>query len=280
MTSISWVDAFTDRAFTGNPAAVCLLSTEGGAGAPMSEDRMQSLAYELGISETAFVTPVVGSGGAGGGPTPDTFGLRWFSPSVEMDLCGHATLASAHVLRQRGVVDGAAPVTFHTRSGPLVAAFERDRIDLDFPTAPMTAAPLPDALGGEWDDGAVVATGTTDFFCVVVLSSEAAVRLYRPDLSAIAAVDARAVLITAAAEPGSDADYVLRVFGPNVGIDEDPATGSAQCTAGPYWSAALGRSELVARQVSSRGAVLYVRPAGDRVHIAGNAVTVLAGDLC
>ena len=283
MTSISWVDAFTDRAFTGNPAAVCLLGSEGGAeagaGAPMSEDRMQSLAYELGISETAFVTPVGGADGAGGA-TPDTFALRWFSPSVEIDLCGHATLASAHVLRQRGVVDGTAPVTFHTRSGPLVAAFEGDRIDLDFPTAPMTAAPLPDALVGEWDDGAVVATGTTDFFCVVVLSSEAAVRLYRPDLSAIAGVDARAVLITAAAEPGSDADYVLRVFGPNVGIDEDPATGSAQCTAGPYWSAALGRPDLVARQLSSRGAVLYVRPAGDRVHIAGNAVTVLAGDLC
>jgi predicted PhzF superfamily epimerase YddE/YHI9 len=178
------------------------------------------------------------------------------------------------------VVDGTAPVTFHTRSGPLVAGFEGDRIDLDFPTAPMTAAPLPDALVGEWDDGAVVATGTTDFFCVVVLSSETAVRLYRPDLSAIAAADARAVLVTAAGEPGSDADYVLRVFGPNVGIDEDPATGSAQCTAGPYWSAALGRPDLVARQLSSRGAVLYVRPAGDRVHIAGNAVTVLAGDLC
>jgi PhzF family phenazine biosynthesis protein len=280
MTSISWVDAFTDRAFTGNPAAVCFLSTEGGAGAPMSEDRMQSLAYELGISETAFVTPVAGPGGGGGGTTPDTFALRWFSPSVEIDLCGHATLASAHVLRQRGVVDGTAPLTFHTRSGPLVAAFEGGRIDLDFPIAPMTAAPLPDALVGEWDDGAVVATGTTDFFCVVVLSSEAAVRLYRPDLSAIAAADARAVLITAAAEPGSDADYVLRVFGPNVGIDEDPATGSAQCTAGPYWSAALGRPDLVARQLSSRGAVLYVRPAGDRVHIAGNAVTVLTGDLC
>ena len=284
MTSISWVDAFTDRAFTGNPAAVCLLGSEGGAeagaGSPMSEDRMQSLAYELGISETAFVTPVVGPGGGGGGTMPDTFALRWFSPSVEIDLCGHATLASAHVLRQRGVVDGTAPVTFHTRSGPLVAAFEGDRIDLDFPIAPMTSAPLPDALVGAWDDGAVVATGTTDFFCVVVLSSEAAVRLYRPDLSAIAGVDARAVLITAAAEPGSDADYVLRVFGPNVGIDEDPATGSAQCTAGPYWSEALGRPDLVARQLSGRGAVLYVRPAGDRVHIAGNAVTVLAGDLC
>jgi PhzF family phenazine biosynthesis protein len=246
----------------------------------MSEDRMQSLAYELGISETAFVTPVVGSGGGGGDTAPDTFALRWFSPSVEIDLCGHATLASAHVLRQRGMVDGTAPVTFNTRSGPLVAAFEGDRIDLNFPTAPMTTAPLPDSLIGEWDDGAVVATGTTDFFRVVVLSSEAAVRLYRPDLSAIAAADAQAVLITAAAEPGSDADYVLRVFGPNVGIDEDPATGSAQCTAGPYWSAAIGRADLVARQLSSRGAVLYVRPAGDRVHIAGNAVTVLAGDLC
>jgi PhzF family phenazine biosynthesis protein len=280
MTSISWVDAFTDRAFAGNPAAVCLLSATGGAEAPMSEERMQSLAYELGISETAFVTPVVGPGGGGGGASPDTFALRWFSPRVEIDLCGHATLASAHVLQQRGVVDGTAPLTFHTRSGPLVAAFEGDRIVLDFPIAPMTAAPLPDALGGEWDNGAVVAAGTSEFFSVVVLSSEAAVRLYRPDLSAIAAVDARAVLVTAAAEADSDADYVLRVFAPKVGIDEDPATGSAQCTAGPYWSAVLGRPDVVARQLSSRGAVLYVRSAGERVHIAGDAVTVLAGDLC
>jgi PhzF family phenazine biosynthesis protein len=267
--AFSWVDAFTDTAFAGNPAGVCLLP----AGAPMTDDRMQSLAFELGLAETAYVTPMPDA-------APNTFALRWFSPRVEIDLCGHATLASAHVLRQRGAIDGAAPVTFHTRSGPLLAAYDGDRIELDFPAAPMAEAPLPDALGGEWDDGSVTAAGRSAFFSVVVLSSEAAVRHYRPDLAAIAAVDANALLITAAADPPSEADYVLRVFGPNVGIDEDPATGSAQCTVGPYWSAAFGRRDLVAHQLSSRGAVLFVRPAGERVHIAGNAVTVLAGDLC
>ena len=268
---ITWVDAFTEAAFGGNPAAVCLLGA--GAATALSDQHMQSLARELGISETAFVTPV-------SGPDPDTFALRWFSPSVEIDLCGHATLASAHVLRQQGVVDGSGPVTFLTRSGPLVAAFEGERITLDFPAAPMAEAPLPRALAGEWDDGTVVATGTTEFFSVVVLTDEAAVRHYRPNLPALAATGAKAVLITAPADAGSGGDYVLRVFGPNVGIDEDPATGSAQCTAGPYWSALLGRGELVARQLSSRGAVLHVRPAGGRVHIAGNAVTVFAGNLC
>jgi PhzF family phenazine biosynthesis protein len=266
-TSITWVDAFTDTAFAGNPAGVCLVSD------PMTDDHMQSLAFELGIAETAYVTPAAGDG-------PGTFALRWFSPQVEIDLCGHATLASAHALRQRGVVDGTAPVTFQTRNGPLIASFEGDRISLDFPADPMVGAPLPAALEGEWDDVTVVAVGTTGFFNVVVLSDEAAVRHYRPNLAALSAAGTKAVLITAAADAGSDADYVLRVFGPNVGIDEDPATGSAQCTAGPYWSAALGRPNLVAHQLSARGAVLYVRPVGERVHIAGHAVTVFAGDLC
>jgi predicted PhzF superfamily epimerase YddE/YHI9 len=266
---ITWVDAFTESAFGGNPAAVCLL----GAEPALSDQYMQSLARELGISETAFVTPSPGAG-------PDTFALRWFSPSVEIDLCGHATLASAHVLRQQGVVDGSGPVTFLTRSGPLVAAFEGERITLDFPAAPMAEAPLPPALAGEWDEGTVVATGVTEFFCVVVLADEAAVRDYQPNLPALAAAGAKAVLITAPADAVAGGDYVLRVFGPNVGIDEDPATGSAQCTAGPYWSAVLGQADLVARQLSSRGAVLYVRPDGARVYIAGHAVTVLAGNLC
>ncbi len=265
MTRLSWVDAFTDTPFAGNPAGVCLLDT------PMTDDHMQSLAAELGIAETAFVTPAA---------DPGTFGLRWFSPATEIDLCGHATLASAHVLRRRGVVDGADPVRFDTRSGTLVASFHADRISLDFPAAPMTGAPLPAALRGEWDGDDVVAAGRSDFFSVVILATEAAVRDYRPDLAALAAAGSKAVLITAAADADSRADYVLRVFGPNVGIDEDPATGSAQCTAGPYWSSTLGRPELVAHQLSRRGAVLYVRPAGERVHIAGHAMTVFDGDLC
>ena len=263
---ITWVDAFSDVAFAGNPAAVCVLE------APLSDARMQAIAFELGIAETAFVTPT---------DHPAAFGLRWFTPSIEVDLCGHATLAAAHALRAGATVDGTVPLTFHTRSGALSASFDGDLVVLDFPADPVRPSPLPEALAGQWD-GAVVETGRTAFFIFVALSSAEAVRAYEPDLAAIAATGADALLLTAAADAGVDADYVLRVFGPNVGIPEDPATGSAQCSAGPYWSAALGRDgdTLVARQLSPRGAVLYVRPFGERVAIAGHATTVLTGHLC
>ena len=261
---ITWVDTFSDVAFGGNPAAVCLLRE------PLDDERMQSLAFELGIAETAYLTPT-------GDPT--TFGLRWFSPAVEIDLCGHATLASAHALREGGTVDGTAPLTFHTRGGTLRASFVGDRIELDFPADPVTPGPVPVPLQGQWP-GAVVASGQTNFFTFVALSSAEAVRAYEPDLGAIASTGAKALLLTAAAGPGSGADYVFRVFGPNVGIDEDPATGSAQCSAGPYWAAELGVDILVAHQLSRRGATLYVRPEGERVRIAGHATTVLSGQLC
>jgi len=261
---ITWVDAFSDVAFGGNPAAVCLLRQ------PLDDGRMQSIAFELGIAETAYLTP---------SDDPTTFGLRWFSPAVEIDLCGHATLASAHALREAGIVDGTAPLTFHTRSGPLRAAFAGDTIELDFPAEPVVPAPLPDSLQEQWP-GAVVASGRTGFFTFVVLASAEAVRAYQPDLAAIAAAGAKALLLTAAAAPGSGADYVLRVFGPNVGIDEDPGTGAAQCCAGPYWASELGRDSLVAHQLSRRGATLYVRPDDERVRIAGHATTVLSGELC
>ena len=261
---ITWVDAFSDVAFGGNPAAVCLLKE------PLDDARMQSIAFELGIAETAYLTPT---------DDPTVFGLRWFSPAVEIDLCGHATLASAHALRENGIVDGTAPLTFHTRSGPLQASFDGGTIELDFPADPVVAGPLPASLQDQWP-GAVVASGHTGFFAFVVLSSADAVRTYEPDLTAIAATGAKALLLTAAAAPASGADYVLRVFGPNVGIGEDPATGSAQCVAGPYWAAELGRDRLVAHQLSRRGATLYVRPDRDRVFIAGHATTVLTGELC
>ena len=261
---LAWVDAFSDAPFSGNPGGVCLLDL------PLSESRMQSIAFELGIAETAFLVP---------GDEATTFGLRWFSPATEIDLCGHATLASAHALRQWGTVDGAGPLTFHTKSGPLHASFEGDRVVLDFPADPVADTPLPACLQGEWP-GSVEHSGRTSFFTFVVLSSAEGVRTYEPDLEAIGATGDRALLLTAAAAPGSGADYVLRVFGPKVGIPEDPATGSAQCAAGPYWAAELGRSELVARQLSRRGGTLYVHPQGARVRIGGHATTVLMGHLC
>ncbi|HEY5384251.1 MAG TPA: PhzF family phenazine biosynthesis protein [Acidimicrobiales bacterium] len=261
---ITWVDAFSAVPFGGNPAAVCLLRE------PLDDSRMQSVAFELGIAETAYITP---------SDDPNVFGLRWFSPAVEIDLCGHATLASAHALREGGHVNGTAPLTFHTRSGPLRASFDGDTIELDFPADPVVPGAVPDSLRDQWP-GRVVASGRTGFFTFVVLSSAVAVRDYEPDLPAIAATGSKALLLTAAAAPGSGADYVLRVFGPNVGIDEDPATGAAQCVAGPYWAAELGRESLVAHQLSRRGATLYVRPDGDRVFIAGHATTVLTGELC
>jgi len=263
--SLTWVDAFTESKFAGNPAGVCLLEK------PLAADDMQSLATELGIAETAFVVP---------GATPDAFDLRWFSPQVEIDLCGHATLAAAHALRTSALVDGSGPITFSTRSGLLSATFDGDLIELDFPAETINEAPLPASLAQQWGSGVVVGSGTTGFFSVVTLVEEDAVRRYRPDLEAIASTGAPALLLMAAADPATEADYVLRVFAPNVGIDEDPATGSAHCVAGPYFSGALGLPELVARQLSARGATFYVRPDGPRVRIGGHAVTVFTGHLC
>jgi PhzF family phenazine biosynthesis protein len=262
--SLTWVDAFTETRFGGNPAVVCLLP------APWRAEEMQALATELGVSETAFVVA---------GAQAGAYDLRWFSPLVEIDLCGHATLASAHALRDNGVVDGTAPLTFATRSGDLTASFDGDLIELDFPADSLTEGALPASLEGEWEPDAVLACGSTGFFVVVVLADETAVRRYQPNLRAVAAAGRKAVLLTAAADSDSAADYVLRVFGPNVGIDEDPATGSAQCVLGPYWSAALGRPRLVAHQVSARGAVFSVRPDVERVHFGGHAVTVFRGAL-
>ena len=249
---VTWVDAFSDVAFAGNPAAVCLLDE------PLDDAAMQSIAFELGISETAYLTRT---------DDPNTFGLRWFSPATEIDLCGHATLASAHALRETGTVDGAAPLTFHTRSGALHAAFDGDRIELDFPADAVAPSPLPNPLKDEWPG-----RGRRQRLVRLLRLRRAVVGLgrrslrtrphrHRRDRCQVAAP-------TAAADAGSGADYVLRVFGPNVGIDEDPATGSAQCAAGPYWAAQLGRSALVARQLSARGATLYVRAEGERVRIA------------
>jgi predicted PhzF superfamily epimerase YddE/YHI9 len=262
---IAWVDAFSDVAFAGNPAAVCFLD------AALEDARMQSIASELGLAETAFVTHT---------DDPAVFGLRWFTPTVEVNLCGHATLATAHALRESGVVDGTTALTFVTRSGRLAATFDGALVVLDFPADPLRPSALPDVLAEEWPVAEVVETGHTEFYTFVALSTASLIGAYKPDLAAVGATGASALLLTAAGDPGSDADYVLRVFGPNVGIPEDPGTGSAHCTAGPYWSRVLGRTTLVARQLSFRGAVFRVHIDGERVGIAGHATTVLTGHLC
>ncbi|MEV4178379.1 PhzF family phenazine biosynthesis protein [Nonomuraea sp. NPDC049709] len=247
------VDAFTGTAFKGNPAAVCLLDS------PVSDRWMQSVANEMNLSETAFL---LGDS------------LRWFTPAVEVTLCGHATLATAHVLYSTGAATG--QLEFSTASGTLtVNRRADDMITMDFPAKEVTPAPVPAGL--EKALGVTpVRVGKSHLDLLVELESEATVRSLTPDIAALAAVDARGVIVTA---PGKETDFVSRFFAPNVGVPEDPVTGSAHCALSPYWSARLGRESLVGAQLSARGGLVHVTHAGDRVHLAGQAVTVMSGTL-
>jgi PhzF family phenazine biosynthesis protein len=255
------VDAFTDRAFAGNPAGVCLLTE------PAGERWMQQVAAEMNLAETAFLLP---RGGA-------TFGLRWFTPAVEVDLCGHATLASAHVLWETGVLRPDESAAFETRSGRLAAARAGDWIELDFPAAPDSPVSAPPAL-----EAALRVplryVGQNAFDYLVEVDSEDVVRTLAPDLRALKALPVRGVCVTSRAS-SAGFDFVSRFFAPAVGIDEDPVTGSAHCCLGPYWGRKLGRSALVGHQASARGGIVRVRNAGDRVVLGGQAVTVMKIDL-
>lgn len=248
------VDAFTDAPYGGNPAAVCLLD------APAPDGWMQDVAAEMNLSETAFTWP-----------EGEARRLRWFTPCVEVDLCGHATLATAHVLFARG----ARSARFLTRSGELRAA-RRDRfIELDFPALPVRETTAPEGLG-EALGAEAVAVGASRFDCVVELESEAAVRGLAPNFAALSMLDVRGTIVTSR---GAGYDFVSRCFFPKVGVDEDPVTGSAHCALAPYWAARLGRAEMTGYQASARGGVVRVRLAGDRVLLGGQAVTVLEGRL-
>lgn len=263
--AIYQVDAFTDRPFAGNPAAVCPLPLPAFPAAGW----MQSLAAEINLAETAFLVR------RGGGPEYD---LRWFTPAVEVALCGHATLASAHVLWETGAVVAAEPIGFHTLSGRLGAARRGAWIELDFPAEPASALAepperLPDLLGAP-----PVWVGANRFDLVVELADEAAVRALAPDFRGLGALPFRGILVTArAATPGYD--MVSRFFAPASGIDEDPVTGSAHCCLGPFWSGRLGKNPLVGYQASARGGVVRVEVAGDRVRLGGQAVTVFRAEL-
>jgi predicted PhzF superfamily epimerase YddE/YHI9 len=259
------IDAFADRPFAGNPAAVCLLD------APREAAWMQAVAAEVNLSETAFLARRGGDG----------FDLRWFTPTTEVDLCGHATLASAHRLWETGELGAGEEARFHTRSGLLSARRRADGwIELDFPALPpRRLEPTPELLGEVLGGAAARWVGASREDLLVLLDDAAAVRALRPASQAVARLPARGVIVTAAAEAASGHDFVSRFFAPAVGVPEDPVTGSAHCTLGPFWAERLGRDEVVGHQASARGGTVRVRVRGERVTLAGQAVTVMAGEL-
>ena len=255
------IDAFTDKAFAGNPAAVCLLQE------PLTDEVMASIAREMNLSETAFV---LCEGGA--------WRLRWFTPAVEVPLCGHGTLATARALREAGIVTG-DEVYFRSLSGDLAARYQGDWTELDFPSLPPSPAPTPAAvLDALRLDTTPRWTGVNAHrYWLLDLGSAAAVRALAPDRAATMALDLPGIVVTGAGD--APYDFTSRFFAPGDGIFEDPVTGSAHAALTPYWSSVLGRTDFVAYQASLRGGMLKVRLAADRVLIAGKTVVVATGDL-
>jgi PhzF family phenazine biosynthesis protein len=254
------VDAFTDHAFGGNPAAVLVLKKE-------ADTRwMQLVASEMNLSETAFVTA-----------EDDGFRLRWFTPRTEVDLCGHATLAAAHVLWESGVLSPESEARFHTRSGVLTATRQGKWIELNFPAEfeEYCAAPLEltEALGV-----AMHYVGRNRFDYLIEVENEQVLRALEPNLVILESISSRGFIVTSRAE-GGEYDFVSRFFAPGLGVREDPVTGSAHCCLAPFWSTRLAKDAMVGFQASERGGVVRVRVEGDRVILGGQAVTVLKGEL-
>lgn len=264
------VDAFTDHPFAGNPAAVCLLEAKAPA------DWMQKVASEMNLSETAFLSP-----------REDGFDLRWFTPAVEVALCGHATLASGHVLFENGLLDPGEPALFHTRSGLLTARRREGRVEIDLPSLPVEACTLPkaacEALGLRSDD--LVAVGRTDDIddsqVLVEVTSAQLVRELAPDFKSLRQVGAASWIVTAKNDGRRHptADFISRYFAPAVGIDEDPVTGAGHCSLVPYWGEKLGKSEVLGFQSSARGGLVWGQKLGERILLSGSAYTVLRGEL-
>ena len=258
--SIVQVDAFSDKPFAGNPAAVCVL--------PSARDEvwMQNVAREMNLSETAFL---VREG--------DVFHLRWFTPAVEVALCGHATLASAHVLWECGHLKAGQQARFRTLSGLLTADQRGDWIEMDFPVKAEAPAEAPARLSEALGTG-LKYVGRNQFDYLVEVESDGALRGLKPNFSLLSELPVRGVIVTARSETAGF-DFVSRFFAPKSGVNEDPVTGSAHCCLGPYWAKRLGKTELAAYQASARGGVVRVRLNGDRVILGGQAVTVLRGEL-
>ncbi len=255
------VDAFASEPFAGNPAAVCLLLN-----GEKSSQWMQQVAMEMNLSETAFLVP-----------QGDGWKLRWFTPTVEVDLCGHATMASAHVLLNMGLAEAHEVISFYTQSGLLKASGKEEWIELDFPAEPAWAEEIDPAIIQALGAKPVFA-GRNRIDYLVEVASEQEVLDMRPDMARLAALGERGVIVTAKATR-PEFDFVSRFFGPGVGIDEDPVTGSAHCCLGPYWQPKLAKTEFIAWQASSRGGAVKVRLEGDRVFLGGQAVMVLQGEL-
>ena len=259
-TPLIQVDAFTDKPYHGNPAAVCLLSK------PMDDAWLRNVANEMNLSETAFLTP-----------QDDGYNLRWLTPAVEVALCGHATVASAHVLWEDGHLPAGKQARFYTKSGLLTADRRGEWIELDFPAKIAEAAEAPAELLPALGVTKAKFVGKNVFDYLVEVESEAELRGLDPDHSRLRKLPVRGVIVTA--RGSGEFDFVSRFFAPGSGVDEDPVTGSAHTALGPYWAGKLGKNELLAFQASARGGVIKVRVEGDRVKLGGQAVTVMTGEL-
>ena len=259
-TKIFQVDAFADELFSGNPAAVCILDKEA------DENWMQSVAGEMNLSETAFLYSV-----------GDSYNLRWFTPTVEVDLCGHATLASAHILWEEGYLDPSEEAQFHTRSGLLTASKNADTIELNFPSDPEQEIPIPEDLK-EALGVTPIYIGKNSLDYLVQVDDEKQVRNLRPNFDLLKTVPARGVIVTSVSNSG-EYDFVSRFFAPAAGINEDPVTGSAHCCLGPFWGKRFNKSKLTGVQLSTRGGVVYMSLVDNSVILGGKAVTVFRGEM-
>ncbi len=260
--AITQVDAFADKPFAGNPAAVCIL------GQSRDEAWMQNVAREMNLSETAFLVK-----------RGQAYDLRWFTPAVEVALCGHATLASAHVLWEQGQLKPDEPACFHTKSGELTAKKSGAWIEMNFPATAAKPDPALDAKDVDLALGInVKVIGRSRFDYLVEAESEDAVRIIQPAPTKIGRLPARGLIVTSRAT-GKDYDYVSRFFAPAAGVLEDPVTGSAHCCLAPFWKERLGRDGLIGYQASARGGFVRTRCEADRVLLSGQAVTVMRGEL-
>jgi predicted PhzF superfamily epimerase YddE/YHI9 len=260
MAKIYQVDAFTTEKFKGNPAVVCLLDR------PADDHWMQSIAAEMNLSETAFVFPI-----------PDGFSLRWFTPTIEVDLCGHATLATAHVLFETGVLPANRQARFHTLSGVLTVDLQDNMLLMRFPAEPpkeMPVLPIVSRIFGVTP----VYTGQNRFDMLIHVRDADTVTDFVPDFYELSQIPVRGIILTSKSED-PQFDFISRFFAPRVGVNEDSVTGSAHCCLGPYWSKILGKTELRAYQASARGGEVRVQVLPTAVNLGGYAVTVMHGEL-